>query len=226
MSTATRPLIAGETMTRAEFHDRYEATPDTKFELIGGVVFMASPSGWRHGIVHAQGLLWVGTYRAFTPGVEVLDNASTVLDDESEVQPDISVRIAPGRGVQTRNLGSIIQGAPELIIEVADTSRRIDLGPKLGDYDRAGALEYVVLGVEPAEVFWHVRRDGHLARVGPDGDGLYRSRAFPGLWLDPVALANNDGPALLATLQRGRASPEHAAFVAHLGGRAAGKDDA
>ena len=227
MSTATRPLIAGERMTRAEFHERYEAMPPgTIFELIGGKVHMASPLGQAHGKSSVLVTTWVGLYSIATPGVEAFDNASAALDGDSEVQPDVALRIEPGRGGQTRNLGAIIGGAPELIVEVADSSRRIDLGPKLLDYERAGALEYVVLGIDPAEVFWFTRQAGRLVRIRPDGDGLYRSRSFPGLWLDPVALLGRDGPALLAALQRGLATPEHAAFVAHLGGRAAGKDDA
>ena len=214
--TALEPLMVGQRMTRAEFHDRYQATPDTKFELIGGVVHMASPLGWKHGGLHANAVLWLGVYRSQTPAVQVLDNTSAALDDRSEVQPDIALRIETSQGGQSRIEGTIITGAPELVVEVSDSSWRIDLGPKLLDYERAGVLEYVVLAVDPAEVFWHVHRDGRLVRVAPDADGLYRSAAFPGLWLDPVALLNDAVGPMLAVLQRGLASPEHAAFVATL----------
>ncbi len=216
MNTATEPLVAGQRMNQAEFHDRYQATPDAKFELIEGVVYMASPLGRSHGSVQTTAIVWMGTYQFQTPGVEVFDNTSAVLDDLSEVQPDISLRIKPGHGGRTRDLGSIIGGTPELIVEVSDSSRRFDLGPKLVDYERTGALEYVVLSVDPLDVVWHVRRGGRLVRIMPDADGLYRSTAFPGLWLDPNALLIGDGPALLAALARGLASPEHAAFAARL----------
>ena len=56
-----------------------------------------------------------------------------------------------------------------------------------------------------------------------DEDGTLRSRAFPGLWLDPAALLAGDIAAVLATLERGLASPEHAAFVAELAGRRPGQ---
>ena len=216
MSTAVEPLVAGQRMTRAEFHDRYAATPDKKFELIGGVVQMASPLGKLHGWNHGRAVVWLGTYEIHTPGVEAFDNASAALGDRSEVQPDISLLITPGRGGQTHDLGSIIGGAPELVIEVADSSRRLDLGPKLLDYEQAGVLEYIVFVVDPFEVYWHALRDGRFVRITPDDDGLYRSVAFPGLWLDPAALAAGDGPALLAALGRGLATPEHADFVARL----------
>lgn len=45
---------------------------------------------------------------------------------------------------------------------------------------------------------------------------MVRSKAFPGLWLQPAALWANDLAALLAVLQQGLASPEHAGFVARL----------
>jgi len=213
---AGEPLASGQRMTRVVFHELYKSTPRGKFELIGGVVFMASPLGWKHGFFHANAIAWLAGYRFATPGIEILDNASAALDDQSEVQPDISLRIKSEFGGQTHRFGSFLGGVPELVIEIADSSKRTDLGPKLIDYERAGALEYVVFALEPDEIHWHLRRDGRLIRVSPDGDGLYRSAAFPGLWLDPVAFFADDGPALAASLNRGLATPDHAAFVERM----------
>ncbi len=219
MSTATEPLIAGQRMTRAEFHERYRHVPSgLKFELIEGVVSMASPLGKPHAHRHGRVMAWLGVYAMNTPGVEELDNASAALSESCEVQPDASLLIIPGRGGQSSDLNGIIGGAPELVIEVSDTTRQIDLGPKLRDYDRSNAREYLVFVLDPFEVCWHVRREGRLVRTQPDPDGVYRSTAFPGLWLNPIALSTGDGPALLATLGQGLATPEHAEFVARLVG--------
>jgi hypothetical protein len=49
-----------------------------------------------------------------------------------------------------------------------------------------------------------------------DAEGLLKSEIFPGLWLDPAALLRGDLATVLAVVQRGLASPEHAAFVARL----------
>jgi hypothetical protein len=73
-----------------------------------------------------------------------------------------------------------------------------------------------VRALDPDEVLWHVLRDRRLVAVPPDADGLYRSTVFPGLWLDPGALLARDGRRLRAVLDRGLATPEHAAFVARL----------
>jgi Uma2 family endonuclease len=226
MSTLDRtetlaPLMAGQRMRQPEFHARYEATPPgTRAELIGGVVYMPSPARDRHGIVHHLSNVWIGHYRYRTPGLQALDNATTILDELGESQPDVALRIAPSHGGQSSNVGQYVAGAPELIVEVAASSRPIDLGPKLLDYQRAGVLEHVVFALDPDEVFWHVRRDDRFVRMPPDADGLFRSQCFPGLWLDPQALFADDGLRLVAVLDRGLATPEHAAFVAQLAARA------
>ncbi|MGO9108678.1 MAG: hypothetical protein ACLP9L_05545 [Thermoguttaceae bacterium] len=49
-----------------------------------------------------------------------------------------------------------------------------------------------------------------------DDQGHYQSEVFPGLWLDLAALQRGDVSQVLAVLQQGIASPEHAAFVARL----------
>ena len=47
-------------------------------------------------------------------------------------------------------------------------------------------------------------------------DCILRSKIFPGLWLDAQALLAGDGVKLMASLQAGLASAEHAAFAAEL----------
>jgi Uma2 family endonuclease len=210
-------LEAGQRLDQATFHERYEAMPPgIRAELIGGVVHMASPVGKRHYVTTANAVGWLWTSRNRTPGTEMGDNGSTALDDFGEVQPDAFLRILPEHGGQTHDFGKIIKGAPELVIEVADSSKDLDLGPKKDTYERAGTLEYIVFTIDPDDVFWHVRQGGRLVRISPDADGLYRSKTFPGLWLDPLALIADDGPAMAATLDRGFATEEHAEFVARL----------
>src|SRR5437870_3691569 len=87
------PLHNGDCLTQKEFHRRYETYPeDVKFELIGGIVFMASPVGWPHGTYHLKLGVALELYAAGTPGVEAGDNATTILGEESEPQPDLTLR--------------------------------------------------------------------------------------------------------------------------------------
>lgn len=50
-------------------------------------------------------------------------------------------------------------------------------------------------------------------------DRIWRSRVFPGLWLNGPAFLAGDMPKVLATLQEGVQSSEHAACAAKLSAR-------
>lgn len=215
--SAAPPLAEGQRLDQPTFHALYEAAPsDLRAELIEGVVRMPSPLTLDHSDASTPVLFWLFLYARRTPGTQVLDNATVILDRRGEVQPDSALRVRPECGGRTRNQGRYVAGAPELIVEVSRSTREVDLGPKFAAYDRAGALEYVVRSVDPDEVLWHARESGRLVLVPPDADGLYRSRVFPGLWLDPAALIAGDDLVLHAALDRGLATPEHAAFVERL----------
>jgi Uma2 family endonuclease len=213
-------LEPGQHLDQATFHERYAAMPPgTWAELIGGVVYMPSPLLNDHGGADDDVGYWLTHYRRFTPGLCGLRNTSTILGEASEVQPDSQLCIPFERGGQTRVVGGYIVGAPELVVEVAKSSRGTDLGKKKDDYERAGVVEYLVVALDPDEVVWLVRRDDRFVRLEPGADGWYRSEIFPGLWLDPVALLAGDLHRLIAVLEQGLATPEHAAFVARLAAR-------
>jgi hypothetical protein len=209
-------LCNGDHMTQAEFHRRYEMYPgDEKFELIGGIVYMASPLRWRHAEQHADFSVPLGIYRIATPGVQVLDNATTILGEKSEPQPDLSLRIFPEYGGRSRYTDDeYIEGAPEWLGEIAYSSGAIDLHQKKEDYEQAGVLEYLVLCVEEQELHWFHFKSRR--RILPDKHGVYRSRVFPGLWIDGPALVSGRSARVLRVLRKGIASPEHAAFVKRL----------
>jgi len=212
-------LENGDRLTRAEFERRYEAMPHLKkAELIEGVVYVPSPVRHRqHGSPHAHLIVWLGQYAAHTPGVEVGDNSSVRLDLDNEPQPDALLFIDPTRGGQVRiSDDGIIEGAPELVAEVASSSVSYDLHVKLHVYRRSGVREYLVWRVLEQEIDWFVLRDGQYERMPLDAQGLVHSEVFPGLWLDPAALIRGDLTSVLVTVQQGLTSPEHSTFVARL----------
>jgi Uma2 family endonuclease len=150
-------------MTQAEFHRRYQAYPDdVKFELIGGTVYMTSPLSWPHGIYHEELSFVLGLYRRATPGVEVGLDATAILSEESEPRPDLAIRILPEYGGQSKlNAQKFVTGPPELLAEVAYSSRSIDLNQKKADYRQAGICEYLVLCIEDQTLHWF---DFHLGK--------------------------------------------------------------
>jgi hypothetical protein len=215
---ATRPpLVEGQRLDQVTFHERYERMPaGTRAELINGVVYMPSPIGPEHGRAHVPTLVWLSYYHENTPGVDVLDNTSTVLYPKGEPQPDAQLRILPEYGGRTQTERRFVRGVPELIVEISHTTRYTDLGPKFDDYERVGVLEYVVRALEPAEVLWFVLRQDRLVELPLGSDGIFRSETFPGLWLDPLALMRGDTRRLREVLDQGLATHEHTAFVARL----------
>jgi hypothetical protein len=217
VSNPPRTLVEGHRLDQPTFHSLYEAMPPgTRAELIDGVVHMPSPVGRAHGRAQVPVIVWLDYYAEKTPGVEVLDNVTTIIGWKSEPQPDGLLRILPEFGGRSWDEGGYVHGGPELVVEVSKATRYVDLGPKLGDYERAGVLEYVVHAIDPDEVFWFGQEQGALVQKSVDSDGLFRSIVFPGLWLDPQALLTGDRQRLRSVLDVGCATPEHAAFAARL----------
>ncbi len=141
-------LVEGQRLDQPTFHALYEAMPPgTRAELIDGVVYMPSPVGLAHGIAQVPMIVWLDYYAEKTPGVQVMDNATTILGWKSEPQPDGLLRILPESGGRTWNQGGFVHGAPEFVVEVAKATRYVDLGPRLANYQQAGVLEYVGRGL-------------------------------------------------------------------------------
>ncbi len=213
------PLESGDRLTRGEFERRYEAMPDLKkAELIEGVVYVPSPVRLRdHGEPHSNLVGWLFNYRVRTPGLKLGDNSTVRLDLKNEPQPDCLLFMLPEHGGNVEIDGDgYINGAPDLVAEVAASSASYDLHDKLQAYQRNGVREYIVWRVFERQIEWFVLRRAQYERLSPAEDGTLRSTVFPGLWLDPAALLRDDLVTLLDVLQRGLDSPEHRAFLAKL----------
>jgi len=213
------PLENGDRLTRYEFERRYRAMPNLKkAELIEGIVHMASPLRFEpHAEPHGDlvGLLW--TYKMATPGVRLGDNPTVRLDLDNELQPDAVLLVNPAAGGQSRlSEEGYIDGAPELIVEVAASSAAIDLHAKKQAYRRNGVKEYVVWQVLDERLSWFYLEEGEYRDLPADDRGILRSQVFPGLWLAATALLGGQMQQVLAVLQSGLDSPEHDAFVRDL----------
>ena len=195
-------LESGDRLTRAEFHRRYCERPDIrKAELINGVVYVASPVRYElHDKPHAIVVMWLNVYAAMTPGVEAGGEATILLAGRSEVQPDGFLFHVDPPGNARITERDYIEGAPELIVEVAASSASYDLHDKLEAYRAAGVREYIVWLVIEKQLRWLRLRDGAYVAVEPDTRGLIESQVFPGLRLDVPALQAGDRAGVLAAL--------------------------
>lgn len=214
------PLQTGDRLSRDEFERRYHAMPKKfKCELIEGIVYVMGPpvSDPGHSHPHFRFITWLGFYEANTPGTAGGDNGTIRLDLDNEPQPDTFLRILPAHGGQTRDTDDkYIEGAPELVAEIAASSVSYDLHEKLKAYRRNGVKEYIVWRVLDKSVDWFKLESGEFVRQQPDGQGIFKSTVYPGLWLDAAALIAGQPAKVLAVLQQGLATVEHTAFVAHL----------
>lgn len=221
------PLENGARLTRAEFERRYEAMPHIKkAELIEGVVYMPSPVRIEHSRKHAYIIGWLVAYCAVTPNVDLGDNATLRLDADNEVQPDAFLRIVTAAGGASRvSEDHYLEGAPELIVEIAASSASYDLYDKKDVYRRNGVQEYIVWRVYDTAVDWFQWQAGEYHRLEPDTDGQIHSHIFPGLRLDVEALLAGDLATVLAVVNAGIETAEHTAFVERLAQKAQNDDD-
>jgi len=212
------PLENGDHLTRAEFERRYSAMHNLKkAELIEGVVYMASPLRVQgHGEPHSDIMTWLGVYKAATPGLMSADNTTVRLDADNEPQPDALLRIKIG-GQSTISEDDYVEGAPELIVEIAASTASLDLHQKLKVYRRNQVQEYLVWRVLDGEFDWFRLKVGEYIKLELNEDGIIYSQVFPGLWLDKAALLAGNLAKVLEVLQQGLASQEHREFVQQLG---------
>ncbi len=218
-------LREGDRLTRDEFERRYSAMPWVKkAELIEGRVRMASPVRIaEHSNPHGRIQTWIGTFEAETPGVLQGDNATVRLDAANEYQPDACLIRRADVGGQTRiGADGMLEGPPELVVEVAASSVSTDRQAKRRVYERCGVGEYLLWDTEQGRVDWWVRRAEGFVPLLPDDDGILRSEVFPGLWLDVPALLAGNMRRVFAVLREGLGSPGHAAYVASLAAAGSG----
>ncbi|MFM8005254.1 MAG: Uma2 family endonuclease, partial [Dolichospermum sp.] len=161
---------------------------------------------------------WLFSYEAMTPGVALGVEPTVRLDLDNEPQPDAVLIILPEAGGQTRiSEDDYIEGAPELVVEIAASSVAIDLHGKKQAYRRNGVREYIVWQVLDQKLSWFSLEQGEYLELLPNEKGILQSRVFPGLWLAVNELLTGNMQIVLNVLQAGLQSVEHADFIEKLG---------
>lgn len=190
MATDTR-TVAQRRFTVAEYHLMAETgilSPVERVELVRGAVLKVSPRNRRHVIA---------TRRVFNFFLERLEGRASVYKEDplvlkeldSEPEPDVLVCSNPdfeAYGTEATK--------PLLVVEVAESSLRDDLGDKAALYAEAGIPEYWVVNLvdrvlvvfrEPGDVRYQTRSTLEPgARVAPG--------SWPDLELDIASLFPDD----------------------------------
>jgi Uma2 family endonuclease len=129
--------------TRAEYDrliDEGVLQPGDPVELLGGELMVAEPQGSPH--YTSVGLVEDALRLAFGPGWVIRSQGPIALDDESEPEPDIAV--VPGR---RRDYRAEHPARPVLVVEVSESSLRLDRERKGSLYARAGLDDYWIVNL-------------------------------------------------------------------------------
>lgn len=119
---------------------------DERIELLEGVLVEMSPQDPAHAeIVHRLARL-IGQYIGSEWQLRV--QAPLALGEASAPEPDLAV-VAAGSYLRAH------PGHAALVVEVARTSQKVDLGPKVDIYARGGVPEYWVVDVADGSAHVH-----------------------------------------------------------------------
>src|SRR5437868_12955502 len=95
-NSALPALEPGDRLDQKTFHARYEAMPEgVRAELIGGIVFMASPQKTPHAYGQSDVVRWLMAYEDDTAGTGMLFNTTDILGEYSQPEPDACLYILP-----------------------------------------------------------------------------------------------------------------------------------
>ena len=145
-----------------------------RIELLYGAMVHMSPTGPAHDTI-IQRLTQI-LVKALSPRAVIRIQSSFAASDRSEPQPDVAV-------VPPRDYFDAHPSEASLIIEVAESSRRKDLGPKARLYAECGVPEYWVVDIAANLVLVHTEIvSGEYTRIAPCRKGEHVTlTGFPDL---------------------------------------------
>jgi Uma2 family endonuclease len=135
-----------------------------RLELLDGLLVVREPQGSSHAATIAQVARVLEL--AFGPGWHARLHSPLALDDESEPEPDVAVVTGAPRDYLRAH-----PSTAALVVEVADSSLRLDRRLKAGLYARAGLADYWIVNLVEGVV--EVHRDPQPAADAPH-DWAYR----------------------------------------------------
>lgn len=166
--------------TVEEYHRMAEAgilQPDERVELIAGqVITKMSPQGSPHASAITRTNRAIGN--RLGESVLLRLQLPIQLNDNSEPEPDVAVvRVDPLDYADHHPTASDVY----LIVEVADTSLKIDCEVKAKDYARSAIADYWVLDVNNRQlhVFREPTEDGYQSEVILEEDATISPLQFP-----------------------------------------------
>ncbi len=130
---------------------------------------------------------------------QVLGSRTLVkINDRNGYEPDI-LFVSKDR-LDIIKPHDIIEG-PDLVVEIiSPSSRRDDRVAKFQGYEQVGVQDYWIIDPRYGLVEFYRMTDGRLSQVDPD-DGIFRSEAVPGFWLNVGWLFADEPVSTFSALQ-------------------------
>ena len=160
--TTTTDIKTGTRMTLEDFL----ALPEVEgyCELVNGMVYMAAFPIPDHQFLSVTLIMHLAQQIAETGLGVVLQHAGVVISPTSALGPDVMVVRNDRTGIVGR---TVINGAPDIVVEILSSDRNHDLVTKRRLYQEAGVPEYWILDGD-ADI---------LTQLELGDDGVYRERA-------------------------------------------------
>jgi Uma2 family endonuclease len=161
MASVIEPYVKTRRLRRVEYDRLVDLGmfAGERLELLDGLLVVREPQGSPHAAIAAH----IGHVleAVFGPGWHPRLHSPLALDDESEPEPDVAV-VAGG----PRDYVRAHPSTAALVVEVADSSLRLDRRLKAGLYARAGLQDFWIVNL--VEGVLEVHREPQ-----PDADASY-----------------------------------------------------
>jgi hypothetical protein len=167
--------------------------------------------------------LCVNHYRLYTPGIYVCLHVPVTLDEHTRFVPGLVAMANHGRLKQCEPVEHGFEGPPNFILDVFDSEEMAEYESRKNTFEQFGVTEYVAVeDLDCPKIHWN-RHNGLQFETGiPDGNGIIKSKALPGLWIPVEALSARDWWSILAAIERGVTRRGHHEFqetIWHKNGR-------
>ncbi len=161
MSSMIEPELKTRRWRRVEYERLVELGVFTgeRLELLDGLLVVREPQGSLHASTVAQVARVLE--RAFGAGWHVRQHAPLALDDASEPEPDVAVVSGEPAAYRAAH-----PGTAALVVEVADSSLRLDRRLKAALYARNRLPEYWIVNLTDATL--EVARDPRPTPEAPE----------------------------------------------------------
>jgi Uma2 family endonuclease len=150
MAAVIEPSVKTRRWRRLEYERLVELGifSGERLELLDGLLVVREPQGSAHAAIVA----YIGRVleSAFGAGWHARLHAPVALDDDSEPEPDVAMVAG-----EPRDYVGGHPSMPVLLVEVADSSLRLDRRFKSGLYARAGVREYWIANLVDGVVEVH-----------------------------------------------------------------------